>query len=232
MTEQAIGRSQAQIPNALTVFRIVLIPLFVALVLRSDRGWTVTGAVIFGVAGITDQIDGWLARRWHVESALREACRPARRPSDDRRGRDPALASPAGCRSSRSPSSSARDLLLLGGYTFVMERGYDFKVNLIGKAAHLAALRGSSPSSSSPSTARAGRSGSSGRARAGADRRRSSTWGARSRWCWPDEGGRDGRGRGHATAPADLEPAEADGADRRQALHGAHPRAAARARIR
>src|SRR5664280_1205043 len=27
-----------------------------------------------------------------------------------------------------------RDLLLLGGYKFVMERGYDFKVNQIGKA--------------------------------------------------------------------------------------------------
>jgi phosphatidylglycerophosphate synthase len=27
-----------------------------------------------------------------------------------------------------------RDLLLLGGYRFVMERGYDFKVNQIGKA--------------------------------------------------------------------------------------------------
>ena len=46
------------------------------------------------------------------------------------------------------------------------------------------------------------------------------------------EGRRDGGRRGHAPAPADLEPAEADGADRRQAVHGAHPRAAARARLR
>ena len=46
------------------------------------------------------------------------------------------------------------------------------------------------------------------------------------------EGGRDGGRRGHAAAAADLEPAEADGADRRQAVHGAHPRAAPRARLR
>ena len=46
------------------------------------------------------------------------------------------------------------------------------------------------------------------------------------------EGRRHGRRRGHAPAAADLEPAEADGADRRQAVHGAHPRAAARPRLR
>ena len=40
------------------------------------------------------------------------------------------------------------------------------------------------------------------------------------------EGRRDGRRRGDAAAAAHLEPAEADGADRRQAVHGAHPRAA------
>ena len=40
------------------------------------------------------------------------------------------------------------------------------------------------------------------------------------------EGSRDGRRRRHASAPAHLQPAEADGAHRRQAVHGAHPRAA------
>ena len=47
-----------------------------------------------------------------------------------------------------------------------------------------------------------------------------------------DESRRHGRRRGDSPAPAHLEPAEADGADRRQAVHGAHPRAAARARLR
>ena len=47
---------------------------------------------------------------------------------------------------------------------------------------------------------------------------------------WHREGRRDGRWGGDAAAAADLEPAEADGADRRQAVHRAHRRAAARAR--
>jgi len=133
MTEHAIGRSQAQIPNALTVFRILLIPVFVVLVLRSDQGWTVAGAIIFGVAGATDQVDGWLARRWHVESRFGQLADPLA----DRLMIDSAviLLWHAG----RLPLIAliivlGRDILLLGGYKFVMEHGYDFKVNQLGKA--------------------------------------------------------------------------------------------------
>jgi CDP-diacylglycerol--glycerol-3-phosphate 3-phosphatidyltransferase len=133
MTEQALRRSQAQIPNALTIFRIVLIPVFVTFVLRSDRGWTVAGAIIFGVAGVTDQLDGWLARRWRVESRFGQLADPLA----DRLMIDSAviLLWHAG----RLPLIAlviilGRDLMLLGGYKFVMERGYDFKVNQIGKA--------------------------------------------------------------------------------------------------
>ncbi|WP_338837722.1 CDP-diacylglycerol--glycerol-3-phosphate 3-phosphatidyltransferase [Gordonia polyisoprenivorans] len=53
------------IANALTVFRIVLVPVFLV-VLFIDGGhqtwWRVGAAVIFGVAAITDHIDGRLAR--------------------------------------------------------------------------------------------------------------------------------------------------------------------------
>ncbi|MGD0165731.1 MAG: CDP-diacylglycerol--glycerol-3-phosphate 3-phosphatidyltransferase [Gaiellaceae bacterium] len=133
MTEHALRRSQAHIPNALTLFRIVLIPFFVVLVLRSDRGWTVAGAILFGTAGITDQIDGWLARRWRVESRFGQLVDPlADRLMIDsavvllwHAGRLPLLALAV---------ILGRDVLLLGGYKFVMERGYDFKVNQIGKA--------------------------------------------------------------------------------------------------
>ena len=51
-------------------------------------------------AAITDQIDGFLARRWHVESRVREDRRPARRPAADRRRRRAALA--------RGPASVGR----------------------------------------------------------------------------------------------------------------------------
>jgi cardiolipin synthase len=132
MTEQALRRSQAQIPNALTVFRILLIPFFVVLVLRSNQGWTIAGAIVFAVAGATDQVDGWLARRWHAESRFGQLADPLA----DRLMIDTAviLLWHAG----RLPLIAlaiilGRDLLLLGGYRFVMERGYDFKVNQIGK---------------------------------------------------------------------------------------------------
>ncbi|MAU82899.1 MAG: CDP-diacylglycerol--glycerol-3-phosphate 3-phosphatidyltransferase [Gordonia sp.] len=53
------------IANALTVFRIVLVPVFiVALFLGGghDTGWRIAAAVIFGIAAITDRYDGRLAR--------------------------------------------------------------------------------------------------------------------------------------------------------------------------
>ena len=51
------------IPNALTLFRIVLIPIFV-LVFYLPYEWSfLASAVIFTLAGITDWLDGYLARK-------------------------------------------------------------------------------------------------------------------------------------------------------------------------
>jgi CDP-diacylglycerol---glycerol-3-phosphate 3-phosphatidyltransferase len=52
--------------NLLTMSRIGLVPVFVlALFTRegSDPGWRVTAAVVFGVASLTDRLDGDVARR-------------------------------------------------------------------------------------------------------------------------------------------------------------------------
>ena len=182
--------------------------------------------IVFGVAGVTDQIDGFLARRWHVESRFGKiadpladrlmidaAVDPARRlraaavgrARRDRRARPPAprrlaRARAARHRPRRQPARQGRDV---------------------------AALPRRSAAGSSRTTTRAGRSGSSGSASARAvvaamfyvrD--------ALERACG-DEGRRHGGRRGHAPSPAHVEPAEADGPDRRQAVHGAHPRAAA-----
>jgi len=52
--------------NLVTMSRIVLVPVFVlALFTRggTDPEWRVTAAVIFGVASLTDRLDGDLARR-------------------------------------------------------------------------------------------------------------------------------------------------------------------------
>jgi CDP-diacylglycerol--glycerol-3-phosphate 3-phosphatidyltransferase len=123
----------AWIPNALTVFRLALIPVFVALLLASDGGHSWAAAIVFAVAGVTDQIDGWLARRWHVESNFGKIADPLA----DRLMIDAAviLLWNAGRLPWVALAIPARDVALVAGYKLVVERGYDFSVNLAGKAA-------------------------------------------------------------------------------------------------
>jgi len=58
------------LPNSLTIARMVLVPLLVVVLLTEFEGSRIAGmpkefvaAVIFGVASITDWLDGYLARR-------------------------------------------------------------------------------------------------------------------------------------------------------------------------
>ena len=53
----------AKLPNALTIVRFALVPVFVVLLAQADGGHSWAAGIVFGVAAITDQIDGWLARR-------------------------------------------------------------------------------------------------------------------------------------------------------------------------
>ena len=68
MAVPTVAPPLAQLPNALTIARFALIPVFVVLVLGAEEGHSSPAAIVFGIAGITDQVDGYLARRWHVES--------------------------------------------------------------------------------------------------------------------------------------------------------------------
>lgn len=54
------------VPNILTIVRLVLIPFFIYFLLRSDTTslWIAFG--IFFVASVTDYIDGEVARRWEL----------------------------------------------------------------------------------------------------------------------------------------------------------------------
>jgi CDP-diacylglycerol--glycerol-3-phosphate 3-phosphatidyltransferase len=58
------------LPNALTVGRIFLVPLLVVVLLTKFEGRMImgipkelVGAAIFGLAALTDVLDGYLARR-------------------------------------------------------------------------------------------------------------------------------------------------------------------------
>lgn len=56
---------QMHLPNVLTMSRLVLTPVFVALFVRSSPGDSLRGdaAAVFLVASLTDLVDGYLARR-------------------------------------------------------------------------------------------------------------------------------------------------------------------------
>jgi CDP-diacylglycerol--glycerol-3-phosphate 3-phosphatidyltransferase len=51
------------LPNALTLSRIFLVPLLVVVLLTRTERWELIGGAIFGVAAFTDWLDGYLARR-------------------------------------------------------------------------------------------------------------------------------------------------------------------------
>ncbi len=134
MATRALPAPLAKLPNALTVLRLALIPLFVALLLAADGQGSYAVASLFAFAGATDQVDGWLARRWRVESQFGRFADPL---ADrlmiaaavvllwlDGRLPWPALAVVA-----------IRDGALLLAYPAVRNRGYDFEVNLAGKGA-------------------------------------------------------------------------------------------------
>jgi CDP-diacylglycerol--glycerol-3-phosphate 3-phosphatidyltransferase len=51
------------VANALTMLRLGLVPVFVLLLVGGGDGWRIAAFVAFGVASLTDLLDGELARR-------------------------------------------------------------------------------------------------------------------------------------------------------------------------
>jgi CDP-diacylglycerol--glycerol-3-phosphate 3-phosphatidyltransferase len=122
------------LPNALTVGRLILIPVFVALMLSADNGHSWPAGIVFGVAGVTDQIDGFLARRWRVESDFGRIFDPLA----DRLMIDAAVI--LLYVADHMPLAGlivilGRDVLLLTGYKAIAPQGYELNVNFVGKAA-------------------------------------------------------------------------------------------------
>ena len=133
MASRAVPAPLAQIPNALTILRLALIPLFIGLMLADDpANWP--AGIVFAVAGVTDQVDGFLARRWHVESQFGKIADPLA---------DRLMIDAAAIMlwvTDRLPWYAAlvilaRDLLMIVGYRLVADRGYDFEVTRVGKLA-------------------------------------------------------------------------------------------------
>ena len=123
-----------RIPNALTIARFAAIPIFAWLYLEAGDGPAWGAGIFFAAAAFTDQLDGILARRWHVESSFGKVADPLA----DRlmigtavvlmwaTGRIPALAALV---------ILARDLVLIVGYKLLAPRGYQLEVTFLGKLA-------------------------------------------------------------------------------------------------
>jgi len=58
------------IPNCLTFFRVAAIPMIVAIQLSELEYANWYNAVLFTLAGISDALDGYLARKWNQTSKL------------------------------------------------------------------------------------------------------------------------------------------------------------------
>ena len=56
------------IPNMLTIFRVLLVPVFVFFLLGEGSGVRLTALIIFAVAAITDYLDGRIARSLNQRS--------------------------------------------------------------------------------------------------------------------------------------------------------------------
>ncbi|HEY4412283.1 MAG TPA: CDP-alcohol phosphatidyltransferase family protein [Gaiellaceae bacterium] len=134
MATPAIPAPLAKLPNALTLARLAAIPVFVVLMVKAGDAHSWPAGILFGAAGATDQIDGFLARLWHVESRFGKIADPLA----DRLMIDAAVILLVVY--GRLPWEglvviAARDLLLLAGWRVLAPRGIELDVNLLGKAA-------------------------------------------------------------------------------------------------
>ena len=134
MTARAVPASLAHVPNALTILRLALIPVFAALLVGAEGGHSWPAGVVFGAAAVTDQVDGYLARRWGVESQFGRVADPLA----DRLMIDAAVI--LLWLDDRLPWIALglivfRDVVLVAGYRLVQPRGYELDVSRLGKLA-------------------------------------------------------------------------------------------------
>jgi cardiolipin synthase len=57
----------SQLPNLITIFRIALVPVLILLLKDQEYAMAL---VVFAVAGVSDGLDGFIAKRFHCETRL------------------------------------------------------------------------------------------------------------------------------------------------------------------
>lgn len=82
--DSVLGADRRQVPivnpaNALTALRLVLVPVFVGLTIASHLsrpGLRIAACLIFCAASVTDFVDGWIARTWHLVTSFGKVADP------------------------------------------------------------------------------------------------------------------------------------------------------------
>ncbi len=137
--EQADDRARVlTVPNVLSILRLCLLPVFLWLVLGPEAdGWAVA---LLMVMGISDYLDGYIARRWNQYSAVGEILDPVA-------DRLYMLCAVIGLGAREiiplwlALLLPARDLFLWTLVPFLRSRGYNsLPVHFLGKAATAALL--------------------------------------------------------------------------------------------
>ena len=67
MTDSQVSTRILTIPNLLTFLRMALIPVFAIMLVYHREGWALA---VFTIAGLSDGVDGFIARRMKQESEL------------------------------------------------------------------------------------------------------------------------------------------------------------------
>lgn len=131
----------AWLPNALTSARLAALPALLAMLVVADGPTAPWAALLFGILGATDVLDGQLARRLHAETRFGRIADPLA----DRLLVAVGLVGvilldritpvvPA--------VLLARDLLLVVGFVLMMRRGVEMRVDLAGKVSSALTMLG------------------------------------------------------------------------------------------
>ncbi len=67
MASRPVSQASLTIPNLITLFRIILTPLFIIFLIQGNYR---KALLIFILAGVSDLADGLIARAWHQKSRL------------------------------------------------------------------------------------------------------------------------------------------------------------------
>jgi CDP-diacylglycerol---glycerol-3-phosphate 3-phosphatidyltransferase len=63
-------RIKLNLPNILSLFRIIISPVIFFMIISEDSFLVKLGCVLFFVGSMTDYVDGWVARKYKIESNM------------------------------------------------------------------------------------------------------------------------------------------------------------------